>query len=125
VCYLLDGHRRYEAICRIGIHSPEVLSADYPVVYIEAEDVAEAKHILLLVTSQFGKITPKGLASFIKDCPKLDLKSVSIRARLPKVHAPRAPKEAPTHVVLKVKVAADKVKAVASVLDQLSYVEIL
>ena len=81
---LLDGTGRYEALERLlllGYTLP-----DLPVVYVQAKNEAEARELLLKITSRYGKVSSKGLEQFLKglqiDFDGLDL-GVFIKRDLP------------------------------------------
>lgn len=58
---LLDGHQRQRVFMREGWH------VDVPVVYISAENVQDAKRKLLVISSQYGKVTQDGWDEFTFD----------------------------------------------------------
>lgn len=58
---LLDGHQRQRVFMREGWH------VDVPVVYISADDVQDAKRKLLVISSQYGKVTQDGWDEFTFD----------------------------------------------------------
>ena len=73
--YILDGHGRYESLCRAagkGYIIPEL-----PVVYIDADNEVAAKNLLLRLNSRFGTITIDGVRSFI-DGADIDLETVNL-----------------------------------------------
>lgn len=76
--YIIDGHQRVLAV-------RELISEGYsigkiPIDYIEARDREEAKKKLLLVISQYGKVTGGGLEDFIVD---IDLEGFDDLLELP------------------------------------------
>ena len=60
---LLDGHQRQRIFQREG------WEMDVPVVYISAADEQDAKRKLLVISSQYGKITQEGWDEFTFDLP--------------------------------------------------------
>ena len=73
--YILDGHGRYEALCRASESGVEIPSL--PVVYINANDEKQAKNLLLRLNSRYGRITLGGVRGFI-DGADIDLSTVSL-----------------------------------------------
>jgi len=80
---ILDGHQRVFVLKQLkneGYEIPEI-----PVVEIEAKDLQEAKKLLLLINSRYGKITEEGLYEFIQDLnweeikKELDFADINIR----------------------------------------------
>jgi len=64
--YILDGHQRESVLERMlsdGVELPEA----FPVVYVQADDVNDAKRKLLAINSQYGEMTSQGLHDFIAD----------------------------------------------------------
>lgn len=97
--WLLDGTGRAEALMQMKAEGWAI--PDMPVVYVHCRDAAEAKEILLKITSSYGKISSKGLEEFIAglaiDFDSLGLgvyKAPDLREELGL--APDAPKEAHT-----------------------------
>jgi len=86
--YTLDGHQRQTVLQQMeddGWIIPEV-----PVVYIDADNINEAKRKLLFKSSQFGEKTADSLAAFMEDAftvhdindfqfPDVDLDALSFR----------------------------------------------
>lgn len=61
----LDGHQRIQLLIRLeseGYKIPKV-----PIDIIEAKNEKQAKHILLSRISQYGKVTPEGLHSYMEE----------------------------------------------------------
>jgi len=71
--YLLDGHQRHRTIARLGEEGHEV--PKLPVIWVEAKSMKEAKHKLLAITSQYGKMSDTSLTDYMKDA-KLDFDEV-------------------------------------------------
>lgn len=86
--YILDGHQRRETLVRMrkdGWEIPEV-----PIVFVEADDIKQAKHKLLAAASQYGKVESDGLLEFIGNdfladdlvshfnFPEIDIKALSL-----------------------------------------------
>lgn len=94
--WLLDGTGRYEALERMQIMGFDF--PDFPVVYVKAGSDADARELLLKITSQYGKVSSKGLEEFIKgleiDFDSLGL-NVFIRRDMPEKFSavPAAPKK--------------------------------
>jgi hypothetical protein len=61
--HIIDGHQRLKALCSLreeGYDMPLL-----PVVYIEADNEAEAKEKLLYITSQYGEFSTNGVYEFM------------------------------------------------------------
>jgi len=63
--YVLDGHGRISALSEMRQKGYDLPL--FPVVYIDAENEAEAKQKLLQANSHYGTITPEGFEEFIED----------------------------------------------------------
>jgi hypothetical protein len=61
---LLDGHQRLRVFAREG------WVMDVPVVYVSAVDELDAKRKLLVISSQYGKVTQEGWDAFTFDIPE-------------------------------------------------------
>jgi len=124
--YVLDGHRRIEAIQWIADHNdPSVLNDEYPVVVVIEDTLEEAKNSLLLMSIPRGHITPKGLVQFVADCPKIDTAKLGIKLKVGDV-APVVPSVIDNQwAVLRLRLPKDKVAEVTSILSGVSFVEIL
>ncbi len=61
--YIADGHQRRRVLPAEGY------TGNVPVVYIEAANMQEAKEKLLVISSQYGKITQEGFDTFTFDLP--------------------------------------------------------
>lgn len=60
--FILNGHQRVEALRRMrdeGYVVPQV-----PVSFVDAENLAEAKRLILPMASQYGTVNPQGLYDF-------------------------------------------------------------
>jgi DNA modification methylase len=78
---VIDGTGRVETLSLMkeeGYIIPEL-----PVVYIKAKDEAEAKEILLKITSQYGKMTQKGFDEFIKGL-QIDFEELGLNIKMPR-----------------------------------------
>jgi len=68
-CHVLDGHGRLETLRQMrdidGVDIPPV-----PVVYVDCKNRADAKELLLKITSQYGKVSLSGLDEYIQDVPQ-------------------------------------------------------
>lgn len=61
---LLDGHQRKRVLTKEGY------KGNVPVVYIEADNLQDAKQKLLVISSQYGRITQEGYDEFTFDLPE-------------------------------------------------------
>jgi hypothetical protein len=122
--YLLDGHGRKEALVRLAVEDPKVLEADWPVIYVDADDEDAARKALLQITSQYGKITKIGYKAFTATIP--DYKAPCVAKFMPKAKAePKAKAKVPDTVILKIKVKRDKLDQVKEVFGQFDFIEVL
>ncbi|MBD5398469.1 hypothetical protein HDR60_03110 [bacterium] len=74
---LLDGHGRKEALIRLAASDADILTADWPVVYVSAETEQDARRALLQITSSYGKITKAGYKQFCVSIPGYVAPSIS------------------------------------------------
>ena len=124
--YLLDGHGRKEALIRMATATPELLNAEWPVVYVNADTEDEARKALLQITSSYGKITKAGVKQFCVSIPnykapvinKFVTKSVPVKKQV-------AEKSAPTKTIIKIRVDSDKVEQVRSILKEFAFIEVI
>lgn len=63
--YILDGHQRETVLSRMKKEGEDLPEA-FPVVYVEAKSLKDAKAKLLAINSQYGKMTEAGLFDFVK-----------------------------------------------------------
>ena len=63
--YLLDGHGRFETLCRM--QKDGYLIPDLPVVFVQAKNKKEAKEKLLRLNSTYGKMTKESVLEFAED----------------------------------------------------------
>lgn len=61
--YIEDGHARKKLLVKEGLP----LDTQLPVVYIPADNIQDAKEILLAISSQYGTITQEGYDTFTYD----------------------------------------------------------
>ena len=81
---LLDGHQRIFTInkmCENGYY----LNKKIPVIDIEAKDKREAKKLLLLINSRYGKVTDEGLYEFI-ETNDLNFDELKLELDLPEIN---------------------------------------
>ena len=64
--YILDGHQRKRTLVRDGHGSLPV-----PCVLVHADTLPEAKEKLLVISSQYGRITQEGFDEFTFDLPDI------------------------------------------------------
>ena len=63
--YLLDGHGRFETLCKL--QKDGYIIPPLPVVFISAKNKTEAKQKLLRLNSQYGKMTKESVFEFAED----------------------------------------------------------
>lgn len=61
--FILNGHQRHRVLKALKEEGWEV--PPVPVSYVEASDIAKAKHKLLALASQYGKVEQQGLYEFV------------------------------------------------------------
>lgn len=121
---LLDGHGRKEALTKLAIegNDPDVLSVDWPCVYVEAETEDDARKALLQITSSYGKVTKAGYKQFCVSIP--EYRAPSINKFVPKqsrtVRRPTSNK-----TVIKIRVDNDKLDRVREILGQFDFIEVI
>lgn len=126
--YLLDGHGRVEALWELAKEQPDIIETPLPCIYIEADTEDNARKALLQITSSYGKITKKGVESFMISIPdyvapsvaKFVAKPVETKAKPVKDSTPKV-----THKVLKVRIPMDKVDEVIKIFERIDFIEVL
>lgn len=124
--YLLDGHGRRQVLLAMAgnTDNPDVITEDWPVVYIEAETEDDARKALLQITSQYGKITKTGVKQFTVSIP--DYKAPSIKKFVAKpVKAKETKPVVSDKIVLKIRIDRDKYDYVKQVLGEFNFIEVL
>lgn len=126
-CYLLDGHGRKEALIKLAVTDSDILSNEWPVIYVNAETEDEARKALLQITSSYGKITKAGVKQFCVSIPNYKAPSINkfIAKAEPskKPDTPTMPKS--TKTVLRIRVDNEKVEQVKSILKEFAFIEVL
>lgn len=127
--YLLDGHGRREVLLRMAVNgTPEVLSTEWPCVYVEAATEDDAKKALLTITSQYGKLTKAGVKQFTASIPSFVAPSIKkFVTKVPKV-VPKVSTEAPQKQstrIIKIRVSEDKVSQLLDIFKQFEYIEVM
>jgi hypothetical protein len=118
--YILDGHGRYEAIIRIALQDPTVLTQNFPAILVEATNEVEARKALLQIVSTYGKITKKGVTQFASLVP--DYKAPVIK--LTETRLIKTEKLNDEMVIIRVKVPKVKVEQLTELLKQVSGLEV-
>lgn len=124
--YLLDGHGRKEAITKLAVDDANMLSVEWPVIYVNAATEDEARKALLQITSSYGKVTKSGYKQFCVSIP--EYKAPVIQKFIAKsVKAEKVAKvnELPDTIVLKIKVKREKIDQVKEVFKQFDFIEVL
>ena len=137
--WLLDGHARWEALKSISEDMEDSSlfhGTDFPVVYIEAGDVDEAKKALLQITSQYGSVTKEGAINFCASIPGYKAPSVAaylkpaspIKERvIPMAELPSKEEEREDSSEVRITIAVPKAyeKAVRDLFNSVSYIRVL
>lgn len=120
---LLDGHGRLAALTELALQDNDIAEQDFPVIFIEAEDEAQAKKALLQITSAYGKITKAGAVKFCETIPTYHAPAINkfvyskpVTRKLP---------EQNNEQVIRIAVASDKVAAVLELFKSVSYIKVL
>lgn len=121
--YLLDGHGRKEVLMRMAGEEPELLSVDWPCVYIEADTETDARKALLQITSSYGKITKQGYKQFCVSIP--DYKAPSISKFVSKPTSSVKVKAKSDKTVMKIRVSNDHIEQVREIFKQFDFIEVL
>jgi hypothetical protein len=122
--FIIDGHGRHTALMQMSAQDPEILNYEWPVIDVDAPDLATAKDALLEINTRYGKITPKGLESFLRDVPAVKV-PVALGIRVPQSALPTHVVQHKTHAIIKLRIEKEKVSDFTSILKELSYVEIV
>lgn len=80
VIYILDGHQRKRVLSKEGF------TGNVPCVVIEADNEKDAKERLLVISSQYGKITQEGFDAFTYDLDPLFIQETTFFDGLPFVY---------------------------------------
>lgn len=127
--YLLDGHGRKEALIKLAVDEPSMLTEEWPVIYVNAETEEDARKALLQITSAYGKITKTGVKQFCISIPDYKAPSIAkfvskpVKAKEVKPQATESDPKRP--VVLKIRVDNDKVEQVRSILKEFAFIEVI
>jgi hypothetical protein len=118
--YILDGHGRYAALIKAALSDVSILEQPLPVVMIEAADEDTAKKALLQITSSYGKVTSKGLATFTASIPNYKAPIISSV----KVSKPTAKAEATEYKIVRLKVPTSKYSELIKIFKDIKWVEV-
>jgi len=127
--YLLDGHGRKEALMQMAINGDaEMISFDWPVVFVEADTEEAARKALLQITSSYGKITKQGVKQFCVSIP--DYRAPAIQKYVAKpvkvnTDAGKLP-NTPVKKIIRIRVSQENEAQLLNVLGQFKeFIEIL
>jgi len=120
---LLDGHGRLEALLLLSVEQPDILKQEFPCLFVQAQTEAEARKALLQISSQYGKMTKKGVLEFTASIPEYVTPSIQ-KYVAPVQKVPTIKKDL-AHKIIRIRIPADKYDAVKSTLSQISYIEVL
>lgn len=123
---LLDGHGRKQVLMQMCDEMPDILSTDFPVVYVEAETENDARKALLQITSSYGKITKTGVKQFCVSIPDYRAPAISKFIAKPVTkNIKAADKSVPIKTIIKIRVDNDKVEQVRSILKEFAFIEVI
>jgi hypothetical protein len=117
---LLDGHGRYAALVKLGLEDASILLQEWPVLIVEASSEEDARKKLLQISSQYGKITPKGLANFTATIPgykpysAAPVKAVTVK-----------PQISDDRCIVKISINKSQVNQLTDLLRQVKGIEVL
>lgn len=80
--WVIDGTGRTETLVLME-EGESYIIPELPVVYIKAKDEADAKEILLKISSQYGKVSQKGYEDFIKGLD-IDFEDLGLNVQPPR-----------------------------------------
>lgn len=123
--YLLDGHGRKEALVKLAVDDPELLTVDWPCVYIDAETEDDARRALLQITSSYGKVTKAGYKQFCATIPEYHAPVINKFISKPVKVKEQKQVKAPEKTIIKIRVDTDKLDQVKEILSQVTYIEVL
>jgi hypothetical protein len=122
--YILDGHGRYEAIVKIALTDPSVLTQKFPVIIIKAASEVEARKALLQIVSTYGRVTTKGLKSFIVSIP--EYKAPVIKSLVKLNYGTKMEKTQDTNTVLvRLKCPKNMLSGLIELLKKVNGIEVL
>ena len=125
VNYILDGHGRVAAIQSMVEVDPEVLTQEFPCIYIKADTENDARKALLQITSSYGHITKKGAVKFTASIPEYKAPSINrfvhgtVKRRASVTEQPK------TEQRITLLVPVDKADEVKKLLASVSYIKVL
>ena len=117
--YLLDGHGRREAIIKLALAEPELLTQKFPCLVIDAASEDEARKALLQISSTYGKVSKRGLQKFVE--PIQGYTAPIIPTATKKV----VREKVSDTVIIRLKVMKDKVELLKTELAKVTGVEVL
>lgn len=120
---LLDGHGRLAALTEIALLDESVATQQFPVIYIHADSVEQAKKNLLQITSTYGNITQKGAMSFCASIPEYH--APAINRFIHKKPSTRKHTENQMEQIIKIAVPTDKAPGVIELLKEVAYIRIV
>lgn len=128
--FLLDGHGRKEALVQLAVEDANLLTMEWPCVYIDAETEDDARKALLQITSSYGKITKTGVKQFCVSIPEYKAPSIAkfvTPVKTKKTNDPevKETKKPISKQVIKIRVDPDKKDEVLKILQQFTFIEIL
>lgn len=120
---LLDGHGRLAALTELALIDETVATQQFPVIYIHADSVEQAKKNLLQITSTYGNVTQKGAMAFCASIPEYH--APSINRFLHKKTSVRKQNVQKMEQIIKIAVPNDKAEAVLQLLKEVEYIRVL
>ena len=125
---LLDGHGRKEAIIQMAVDSPDLLTVDWPCVFISADTEDDARKALLQITSSYGKITKIGVKQFTVSIPNYTAPSIKKFVE----SKPKENKESSNNEknktknrIIRIRVPEDKMNEVVNIFKEFKFIEVL
>jgi len=118
--FILDGHGRYQAIIKIALTDPSVLTQDLPLITVQAETEEEARKALLQITSTYGKVSKKGVVAFTATIPEYKAPIINMAMKIKTTAVPKGDGKQ----IVRLRVPKDKLKELVPILTKIEWIEI-
>lgn len=120
---LLDGHGRLAALTDMALKDVEILTQDFPAVFINVDTEEQARKSLLQITSSYGKINKEGAIKFCASIPEYH--APAINKYVHKKQSRRKTETQSNEVILRIRIPADKEKELRELFGQTHFITIL
>ena len=120
---ILDGHGRMQAMIKMAMTDPSILSQEFPVNLTVAETEDEAKKACVQCISMYGKVSKIGITKFAATIA--DYKApILVRAQMKPVKIEHKV-TSNDKVIIRISIDKSKVSELVSILKQVDGVEVL